>query len=279
MWIIFISTMLVWVQNLPEKPGQAVALPTCADVLQQQIKCSGQLAIRCCMPNSQRNATVQPPCGYLGGEQHKCQVVGWKQTYHWMINCKKKVDLWGGKGLAKQLKNDTLVPLNIHFLLTVKSSVWWPLCSRVMLSRQCMYWPCQRGYLFNLFGKASTYTACSVSLCYILLCQISVFRTPGTVSTVGVLTTMQLLYNTESPHHEDSHSFFHPSLWIGNCHSHQGALFNLLALIYGRNTAPVQTVLAQSATITSAFFTRPVGEMAYCSSSCHNFSSITWPNF
>ena len=34
-------------------------------------------------------------------------------------------------------------------------------------------------------------------------------------------------------------SFFHPSLWTGNCHSHQGAFFNLLAL----DTAPVQTVL------------------------------------
>ena len=38
-------------------------------------------------------------------------------------------------------------------------------------------------------------------------------------------------------------SFFHPSLWTGNCHSHQGAFPNLLALIYNYNTAPVQTVL------------------------------------
>ena len=38
-------------------------------------------------------------------------------------------------------------------------------------------------------------------------------------------------------------SFFHPSLWTGNCHSHQGAFSNLLALIYDYNTAPVQTVL------------------------------------
>ena len=60
----------------------------------------------------------------------------------------------------------------------------------------------QRG---NLVGKASTYTACSTSLCYILPCQISVRpRTPGTVSTVRVLTTTQLLYNIESPHCEDS---------------------------------------------------------------------------
>ena len=60
----------------------------------------------------------------------------------------------------------------------------------------------QRG---NLIGKASTYTACSTSICYILPWQISVRpRTLGTVSTVRVLTTMQLLYNIESPHREDS---------------------------------------------------------------------------
>ena len=69
----------------------------------------------------------------------------------------------------------------------------------------------QRG---NLIGKASTYTDCSMSLCYILPCQISVRpRTPGTVSAVRVLTTTQLLYNIESPHREDSHSFFHLSLF------------------------------------------------------------------
>ena len=38
-------------------------------------------------------------------------------------------------------------------------------------------------------------------------------------------------------------SFFHPSRWTGNCHSHQGAFSNLLALIYDYNTAPVQMVL------------------------------------
>ena len=37
--------------------------------------------------------------------------------------------------------------------------------------------------------------------------------------------------------------FFHPSLWIGNCHSHHGGLFNFLALIYDHNTAHVQMVL------------------------------------
>ena len=63
-------------------------------------------------------------------------------------------------------------------------------------------------------GNLITYTACSTSLCYILPCQISVHpRTPGTVSTIRVLTTTQLLYNIKSPHHEDSHSFSHPSLF------------------------------------------------------------------
>ena len=79
------------------------------------------------------------------------------------------------------------------------------LWSRVTLSRQCMHWPCQRGYLFgelvpydcnsgwlrrqaesnpgplawqartvpvhqgdHLIGKASTYAACSPSFCYII---------------------------------------------------------------------------------------------------------------
>ena len=51
-------------------------------------------------------------------------------------------------------------------------------------------------------------------------------RTPDTVSTTGVLTTPQLLYNIKSPCHEDSHSFFHQSLWTGNCHSHIWPLFH-----------------------------------------------------
>ena len=86
----------------------------------------------------------------------------------------------------------------------------------------------QRG---NFVGKASTYTACSTSLCYILPCQISVRPlTPGTVSTVRVLTTMQLLYNIESPHREDS-QFLSPvpldRQLSCQCHSHQGAFSNL----------------------------------------------------
>ena len=48
-------------------------------------------------------------------------------------------------------------------------------CSRVMLSRQCMYWPCQWGYLFGkvvayMLGKrevqGSVWPAGKVSHCY-----------------------------------------------------------------------------------------------------------------
>ena len=96
----------------------------------------------------------------------------------------------------------------------------------------------------SLARPVHVYTACSKSSCYIFPCEISVCpRTLGTVSTVRVLTTTQLLYNIESSHREDSHSFFHSSLWTGNCHSHQGAFANLLALIHDYSTAPVQMVL------------------------------------
>ena len=69
-------------------------------------------------------------------------------------------------------------------------------------------------------------------------------RTPGTVSAVRVLTTTQLLYNIESPHREDSHSFFHPSLLERQLSLSSGAFSNLLALRYDSNTAPVQAVPA-----------------------------------
>ena len=140
-------------------------------------------------------------------------------------------------------------------------------CSGVTLSRQCMYWPCQQVPLWwsgnvcawlcrqaelnpvplacqartlplhqrgNPTGEASIYTTCSVSLCYILPCQISACPwTLAAVITIRVLTTTQLLYYIESPHCEDSHSFFHPSLFgLVSCHSHHGLYNKVLAVIW-----------------------------------------------
>ena len=81
----------------------------------------------------------------------------------------------------------------------------------------------QRG---NLVGEASYIHSLLKVTLLPSPCQSSVCpRTPGTVSTIRVLTTTQLLYNIASPHCEDSHSFFHLCLWIDNCHSHQEAFF------------------------------------------------------
>ena len=37
----------------------------------------------------------------------------------------------------------------LSLTLFTRTQNWWCSCSRVMLSRQCMYWPCQWGYLFG----------------------------------------------------------------------------------------------------------------------------------
>ena len=62
-----------------------------------------------------------------------------------------------------------------------KTDGWSTLCSRVTLSRECMYWPCQRGYLFGelvTYSPAkrevlgSTWPASAVSHCCKYNCKI-----------------------------------------------------------------------------------------------------------
>ena len=71
------------------------------------------------------------------------------------------------------------------------------LCSRVTLSSQCMYWPCQRGYLFGelvtyLPAKrevpGSTWPAGAVSHCYSCTMQPG----PKDLTTAGIPDLMEI---------------------------------------------------------------------------------------
>ena len=86
-WIIFTSTLLVQVQHRPKTYRWCIHLEnTCwrtktANKMQQS---SDHHALHA---QHKSNATVLSPCTHLTSKQHKCPVVGWKQTDHWMIQC------------------------------------------------------------------------------------------------------------------------------------------------------------------------------------------------